>query len=371
MRRPIWLSEVVRSPKTSGNDDGSTRSTITGGSTKSSRIERLTENSPLHATSDRQYSYDWKTDSSTLHPRYTAARARSFVRSLTQQDCEASNKDQTKESETTILLHLDRRLKNKNPHKHGESVVEHVSVQDGADLVPSNPTNPEEDIDICITIVAIADIELGTHTIRSHGRAVAKIQMHDWIILILLIILIIILNVIEPVHYFVGRDMMADLRYPLKSNTVPVWAVPPIDKTAELDSAAVTQSILEVVQDINHAAIDTENEALDVHMTDIDKNNQDNVHEDDITREEPFEAEGGQSTEQEGKEWGTGVHKHQGPPAVGNVGLIHPRDGGDIPPHGGPTGDLRSTEKTVTCGVEETAAAGTVEIAAAGNLTTS
>ncbi|KAK8938076.1 Lipid phosphate phosphatase 2 [Platanthera guangdongensis] len=153
------------------------RSTITGGSTKSSRIERLTDNSPLHATSDRQYSHDWKTDSSTLHPRSTAARARSFVRSLTQQDCEPSNKDQTKESETVISLHLDRRLKNKNPHTHAESVVEHVSVQDGADLVPANPTNPEHDIDI------------------------------------------------EPFHRFVGMDMMADLRYPLKSNTVPVWAV--------------------------------------------------------------------------------------------------------------------------------------------------
>ncbi|KAK8958793.1 Lipid phosphate phosphatase 2 [Platanthera guangdongensis] len=74
--------------------------------------------------------------------------------------------------------------------------------------------------------VAMADIELGTHTIRSHGRAVAKIHMHDWSILILLIILIIILNVIEPFHRFVGRDMMADLRYPLKRNIVPVWAVP-------------------------------------------------------------------------------------------------------------------------------------------------
>ncbi|KAK8937989.1 Lipid phosphate phosphatase 2 [Platanthera guangdongensis] len=59
----------------------------------------------------------------------------------------------------------------------------------------------------------MADIKLGTHTIRSHGRAVAKIHMHDWIILILLIILIIILNVIEPFHRFVGRDMMADLRF--------------------------------------------------------------------------------------------------------------------------------------------------------------
>lgn len=72
----------------------------------------------------------------------------------------------------------------------------------------------------------MADIELGTHTIRSHGRTVARFHMHDWIILLLLIVLVIILNVIEPFHRFVGRDMMADLHYPLKSNTIPVWAVP-------------------------------------------------------------------------------------------------------------------------------------------------
>ncbi|KAJ8464160.1 hypothetical protein OPV22_026712 [Ensete ventricosum] len=32
----------------------------------------------------------------------------------------------------------------------------------------------------------------------------------------------------EPFHRFVGRDMMIDLKYPLKSNTVPFWAVPVI-----------------------------------------------------------------------------------------------------------------------------------------------
>ncbi|PKA55563.1 Lipid phosphate phosphatase 2 [Apostasia shenzhenica] len=72
----------------------------------------------------------------------------------------------------------------------------------------------------------MADIQLGAHTIRSHGTRVAKFHMHDWIILVLLGIIDIILNVIEPFHRFVGRDMMTDLRYPLKSNTIPFWAVP-------------------------------------------------------------------------------------------------------------------------------------------------
>ncbi|CAL9044281.1 unnamed protein product [Musa banksii] len=70
------------------------------------------------------------------------------------------------------------------------------------------------------------DIQLGAHTLRSHGTKVARFHMHDWIILILLAIVDGCLNIIEPFHRFVGRDMMTDMRYPLKSNTVPFWAVP-------------------------------------------------------------------------------------------------------------------------------------------------
>ena len=36
----------------------------------------------------------------------------------------------------------------------------------------------------------------------------------------------IILLVIHPFYRFVGKDMMDDLKYPLKDNTVPVWAIP-------------------------------------------------------------------------------------------------------------------------------------------------
>ncbi|KAG0489233.1 hypothetical protein HPP92_008044 [Vanilla planifolia] len=70
------------------------------------------------------------------------------------------------------------------------------------------------------------EVQLAAVTIRSHGRKLARFHMHDWIILVLLGIIDIILNVIEPFHRFVGKDMLADLRYPMKSNTVPFWAVP-------------------------------------------------------------------------------------------------------------------------------------------------
>lgn len=70
------------------------------------------------------------------------------------------------------------------------------------------------------------EVQLGAHTVRSHGMQVAKTHMHDWLILMLLVIIVIALNVINPFYRFVGKDMMTDLKYPLKSNTVPVWAVP-------------------------------------------------------------------------------------------------------------------------------------------------
>ncbi|KAL5573144.1 hypothetical protein UlMin_022741 [Ulmus minor] len=70
------------------------------------------------------------------------------------------------------------------------------------------------------------EVQLGSHTVRSHGVTVARTHMHDWLILLLLVVLEIILYIIHPFYRFVGKDMMTDLKYPLKSNTVPVWSVP-------------------------------------------------------------------------------------------------------------------------------------------------
>ncbi|ONM04978.1 Lipid phosphate phosphatase 2 [Zea mays] len=77
-----------------------------------------------------------------------------------------------------------------------------------------------------IWVGRMPDIQLGCHTIRSHGTKVATLHMYDWIILLCLAVLDGLLNIIEPFHRFVGRDMMTDLSYPLKGNTIPFWAVP-------------------------------------------------------------------------------------------------------------------------------------------------
>lgn len=71
------------------------------------------------------------------------------------------------------------------------------------------------------------EIQLESHTIRSHGLQVARFHMYDWIILFLLGGIELGLNVIEPFHRFVGVDMMTDLKYPHNSNTtIPFWVVP-------------------------------------------------------------------------------------------------------------------------------------------------
>lgn len=70
------------------------------------------------------------------------------------------------------------------------------------------------------------EVELGAHTLKSHGSRVARTHLHDWLILLLLGLIEIILYIMHPFNRYVGQDMMTDLKYPMKENTVPVWAVP-------------------------------------------------------------------------------------------------------------------------------------------------
>ncbi|MFQ6640678.1 hypothetical protein Gotur_014308 [Gossypium turneri] len=99
------------------------------------------------------------------------------------------------------------------------------------------------------------EIQLGAHTVRSHGVKVARTHMHDWIILLLLIVIEVILNVIEPFHRFVGEDMMTDLKYPMKDNTVPFWAVPMLAIMLPLFVILVYYFIRKDVYDLHHAIL--------------------------------------------------------------------------------------------------------------------
>ncbi|XP_074309509.1 lipid phosphate phosphatase 2-like [Silene latifolia] len=98
------------------------------------------------------------------------------------------------------------------------------------------------------------EIQLG-HTLQSHGMQVARIHMHDWLILFLLVIIDIVLNVIEPFHRYVGKGMMEDLMYPLKGNTVPFWAVPIIAILLPFLIFLVFYIIRKDIYDFHHAIL--------------------------------------------------------------------------------------------------------------------
>ena len=70
------------------------------------------------------------------------------------------------------------------------------------------------------------EVDLRMHTIRSHGTRVARSHKHDWFIFLVLVFIEIILNIVHPFYRFVGKDMMSNLKYPIKENTVPLRTVP-------------------------------------------------------------------------------------------------------------------------------------------------
>ncbi|XP_054810675.1 lipid phosphate phosphatase 2-like isoform X2 [Prosopis cineraria] len=73
---------------------------------------------------------------------------------------------------------------------------------------------------------SMGQVDPAAHTIKSHGASLARNHLQDWLILLLLLVIEVVLFAIHPFYRFVGRDMMEDLKYPMKDNTVPVWAVP-------------------------------------------------------------------------------------------------------------------------------------------------
>ncbi|CAN6727748.1 unnamed protein product [Malus baccata var. baccata] len=99
------------------------------------------------------------------------------------------------------------------------------------------------------------EVQLGCHTVRSHGVKVVRFHMHDWLILLVLAGIDLGLNLIEPFHRFVGEDMMTDLKYPLKDNTVPFWAVPIIAVLLPLAVILVYYFIRKDVYDLHHAIL--------------------------------------------------------------------------------------------------------------------
>ncbi|XP_056175945.1 putative lipid phosphate phosphatase 3, chloroplastic isoform X2 [Syzygium oleosum] len=81
--------------------------------------------------------------------------------------------------------------------------------------------------------------QIASNMMRSSGMMVARTYIYDWLILMVLVVIGSLLHLIHPFYRFVGKDMMTNLKYPLKSNSVPFWAVP----AGLLYSASVTAVI--------------------------------------------------------------------------------------------------------------------------------
>ncbi|KAF8010181.1 hypothetical protein BT93_J0965 [Corymbia citriodora subsp. variegata] len=60
---------------------------------------------------------------------------------------------------------------------------------------------------------------------RSDGMKVVRTHIYDWLILMLLVVIVTLLQFIHPYYCFIGKGMMTNLEYPMKSDTVPFWAV--------------------------------------------------------------------------------------------------------------------------------------------------
>lgn len=63
-------------------------------------------------------------------------------------------------------------------------------------------------------------------TFQSPGAKLAISHMHDWLVILFLAAIDGGLNMIEPFHRYVGKDMMQDLMFPFQEDTIPMWGVP-------------------------------------------------------------------------------------------------------------------------------------------------
>ncbi|KAK3163837.1 hypothetical protein QOZ80_1AG0008960 [Eleusine coracana subsp. coracana] len=99
------------------------------------------------------------------------------------------------------------------------------------------------------------EVQLASHTIQTHGASLARKHTHDWVVLVLLAAIVVGLHYTPPFSRFVGRDMMTDIRYPVKSSTVPAWSVPIISILCPLVIFISVYMSRRDVYDLHHAAL--------------------------------------------------------------------------------------------------------------------
>ncbi|XBI15229.1 hypothetical protein VPH35_057686 [Triticum aestivum] len=93
------------------------------------------------------------------------------------------------------------------------------------------------------------------HTVQTHGYGLARKHTYDWVVLILLAAFVVVLHYAPPFNRFVGKDMMTDIRYPVKQSTVPAWAVPVISMLCPVLVFIALYVARRDVYDLHHAIL--------------------------------------------------------------------------------------------------------------------
>ncbi|XBI24318.1 hypothetical protein VPH35_049434 [Triticum aestivum] len=93
------------------------------------------------------------------------------------------------------------------------------------------------------------------HTVQTHGYGLARKHTYDWVVLTLLAAAVVVLHYAPPFNRFVGKDMMADIRYPVKQSTVPAWAVPVISMLCPVLVFVAVYVARRDVYDLHHATL--------------------------------------------------------------------------------------------------------------------
>ncbi|CAI8596965.1 unnamed protein product [Vicia faba] len=91
--------------------------------------------------------------------------------------------------------------------------------------------------------------------LQSPGAKLAISHMHDWLIILLLAGIDGLLNMIEPFHRYVGKDMMQDLMFPFQEDTIPMWGVPIVSIIMPILIFIAFYFVRRDIYDLHHATL--------------------------------------------------------------------------------------------------------------------
>lgn len=92
-------------------------------------------------------------------------------------------------------------------------------------------------------------------TLKGACYALLRFHLHDWLAILGLIVLDGVLNIITPFYRYVGEYTINDYMFPLKSNTIPFYAVPLVAVLIPLVIFIVYFLYTKDITDLHHALL--------------------------------------------------------------------------------------------------------------------